>query len=254
MAERSFVSKFHNLDRDIERYLERFGVWDKSGPTPLVHGYDKALQTVFDLYLDNKAYVPVVQYLLMARTWEHGLNDHLLQASERLQQDGRIGLLNRLWRGIIAVQRQFYWELRAHAAIAEVDKSILAAKTRALETMAMYRAIASDFASQDDVRWADGEIEMLRAGRRRTAQGKPGGEKMAAAIAYEARNGKFLTPLRPGSPAPKGTPWQEDALAETYPDLVRHYAQVSVRRILAARRRRDCHGFRLSPGWAVTIV
>lgn len=96
MAKSSFTPGFKDLDRDIDRYLDKFGDWDRSGPTPMVRGYDEALRKVFDLYLEHEAYDAVVHYLLKCRNNELCLNDDFLRASDHLKRAGQVNRLKRL--------------------------------------------------------------------------------------------------------------------------------------------------------------
>ncbi len=172
MAEHSFRPGFQNLDRDIDRYLDRFGTWDRSGPTPLVRGYDKAVRTVFDMYLQNGAYDAIIAYLVGSWHYEHGLNEYFLEASECLKRDRQANRLKRLWRSVIAAQKQYFWELRAHGAALQMEKSIAAAKESALSTMALFRTILIELDDEDELNRLDADIDAVRAERRPRSRGK----------------------------------------------------------------------------------
>jgi hypothetical protein len=51
----TFEPTFSNLDKDIERYLEKYGVRDTlSNGTPVIRGYDKAQRYVLDQYISAR--------------------------------------------------------------------------------------------------------------------------------------------------------------------------------------------------------
>lgn len=185
MAKNSFTPSFKDLDRDIDRYLDAFGDWDRSGPTPMVRGYDVALRTVFDLYLEHESFDAVVHYLLKHRNNELGLNDDFFKASDRLRRDGQVNRLKRLWRGVVSVQRLYFWELRGYREVVQIDKSIAEAKKVALDTMSQYRDILVAFDMQDDIRELDTEMELLREERRRTTDRKPDPRVMDQEVFWE---------------------------------------------------------------------
>ena len=69
----SLKLSFKDVDRDIEKYLERYGKPDildlgDAGFFPVVRGYDNAQQTVFDAYLEQKKYRQLVDYLCDGRS------------------------------------------------------------------------------------------------------------------------------------------------------------------------------------------
>lgn len=126
---------FRDLERDIERYLDRYGTPTEIGGHPAIRGYDEALRNVFQAYLDHGAYDGVVDFLLTFN-WEVGINDLLLTATETLLKDRQINKLKRLWRGVVAKQRRIFWELHALRDQPEVgEKQLLKAKELALDSM-----------------------------------------------------------------------------------------------------------------------
>ena len=79
-----FNPTFSNVEKDIERYLEQFGVRNTlSNGTPVIRGFDKAQQTILDLYYRQQAYDALVAYLLTFN-WELGNGKFLLELSDVL--------------------------------------------------------------------------------------------------------------------------------------------------------------------------
>jgi hypothetical protein len=178
LTKRPFKPGFKNLDRDIDRYLDKFGEWDRSGMTPMVRGYDEAVRTVFDLYVENKAYDAIVDYLINSWSYEQGLNDYFLEASDHLKRDQQVNRLKRLWWAVLAAQRQFLLELRAHGKTVDVGKSADEAKELALGSMARFRDILVELGDDEELGRIDGEIENLRSEIRRRASMAASSEKM----------------------------------------------------------------------------
>ena len=142
---------FRNLERDIERYLDKYGEHTTIGGYPAVRGYDKAHEYVFDAYLQAEAYDAVVDYLLTFN-WEAGINDWLRKSTAALRRDGRLGNIKRLWRGVIAKQKLAFWELHGVREAAGISsKQLTEAKTLALTSMATLRELALEL---DDEREA----------------------------------------------------------------------------------------------------
>ena len=182
MTEHPFRPGFKNLDRDIDRYLDRFGTWDRSGPTPVVRGYDKAVRTVFDMYLQNRAYDAIVSYLAGSWNYEHGLNEYFLEASQCLKRDRQANRLKRLWRSVIVVQKQYFWELRTHGGTLQMEESVAEAKENVLSTMGLFRNILTELDDQDELNRLDGEIDAVRAERRPRLPGKADSRKIDGEI------------------------------------------------------------------------
>lgn len=106
--EKTFSPGFRNVHRDIARYIELAGKVEKRRDGSLVyHGYPDAQRLVVDLYLDEKAYEPLVSYL-RGWNWEVGDNDLLLDLTVRLQGDGEWELINGLWGGVISKRKKLY--------------------------------------------------------------------------------------------------------------------------------------------------
>lgn len=139
---------FRNLDRDVERYLDKYGEHTTIGGHPAVSGYDKAHEYVFDAYLQAKAYDAVVDYLLTFN-WEAGINDWLRKCTAALRSDGRLSNIKRLWRGVVAKQKLNFWQLhgvRQEAGIS--SKQLAEAKALALASMRTLRELVVELGDE----------------------------------------------------------------------------------------------------------
>ena len=182
---KDFIPKFINLDRDIERYAERFCRTGEIMGTPAVFGYDEAVDAVFDAYLEAEAYDAVVDYLLTERSYEWGLNEKFLRVSAILHGKRHTARLNRMWRAAIAIQRQFFWENVAHRHLPDMDKTIAETKALTLDTMEQFAAILEDLGGDDALRRLREEIAALREDRQVTPPGKPDPRTMTADLFWE---------------------------------------------------------------------
>ena len=131
-----FKPTFSNVEKDIERYLEKFGVRDTlSGGTPVIRGYDKAQRTILDQYYRQQAYDPLVAYLLTFN-WELGTGEFLLELSDVLLQKKDARRLKRLWNGVIAKQKIHFWQYHASPVVSDsVSEATARAKARILGTL-----------------------------------------------------------------------------------------------------------------------
>jgi uncharacterized protein (DUF2267 family) len=185
MSNEPFKPSFKNLDRDIERYLDKFGVWDRSGPTPMVRGYDAAVREVFDMYVKQNAYDAIVRYLLEARTYDHGLNDYFVEASDVLRRERQFNRMRKLWRGAIAAQKQHFWELLTYSKALNVSKSLADARNLVLSTMYQFRDILTGIDAADEIARLDADIAAIKEGRRPLANQKPDVRRMDEALFWQ---------------------------------------------------------------------
>jgi hypothetical protein len=138
----SLKLSFKDVDRDIEKYLERHGKPDildlgDAGRFPVVRGYDNAQQAVFDAYLEQKKYRQLVDYLCDFN-WEVGSDNPMLKRlTETLRREKHRAQLTRLWRSVIAKQKNNFWILAGARGKAPGLKpaSIARAKANALASM-----------------------------------------------------------------------------------------------------------------------
>ncbi len=185
MAGKSFHPNFKDLDRDIERYLDKFGDWDRSGPTPIVRGYNAAVRKVFDMYVEQRAYDAIVQYLLTAWTYNQGLNDYFIEASELLRREQQFNRARKLWRGAIAAQKQYFWELQAYSRTLDVSKSLEEAKSLTLSSIDQYKELLTEIDAADELARLDADIGALEQGRRPAGNPKPDARQMDETLFWQ---------------------------------------------------------------------
>ena len=137
-----FKPTFSNVEKDIERYLEQFGVRDTlSNGTPVIRGFDKAQRTILDQYYQQQAYDALVAYLLTFH-WELGNGEFLLELSDALVRKKDVRRLKRLWHGVIAKQKIHFWQYQASPVVSDtVSEAKARAKARILGTLKTVREL-----------------------------------------------------------------------------------------------------------------
>lgn len=168
-----FQLTFKNLDRDIERYLDRYGTPDKIGSASCIRGYEEAQQVVFNAYLEHRQFEAVAHYITSCWNWDWGVNDFFFKASDFFRREGQLNRLKRVWRAAIAVQKEHFWELYAIREQAGVKKSMIIVKKIVLDHMTLYRQILVEIEDDRELLRLDEEIDLLVRERRRKAESKP---------------------------------------------------------------------------------
>jgi hypothetical protein len=135
-----FEPAFSSVEKDIERYLEQYGVPDTlSGGTPVIRGFDKAQQYVLECYYQQQAYDALVAYFLTFN-WELGNGKFLLELSDVLVRKKDVRRLKRLWHGVIAKQKIHFWQYHASPVVSDtVSEATARAKARILGTLKTVR-------------------------------------------------------------------------------------------------------------------
>lgn len=161
---------FRNLDLDIERTCVQTG--ETIGGIPVLRGYDEAREFVFSTYLDKKQYGAVVDYLL-EQNWEWGVNQFVERATDALKRDGELDKLKRLWRGVIASQKQNYWATYAiRNESPDAARILPKAKSVALQHMARYRDILEALDASAELSRLNDEIASFEQGKQRRSPAK----------------------------------------------------------------------------------
>lgn len=111
---------YKNVDKDIERWMEKYGVPDTLDmgpgipPTQVLRGLDKAEEYVFDNYFKNKAYDALVAYVMNL----NHISDYESPLEKRLNKaliaDKQTDKLKRLWQTIISKKKLQYFEILAY--------------------------------------------------------------------------------------------------------------------------------------------
>jgi hypothetical protein len=150
----SFSPSFKNLQKDIERYLKSQGQCETNefGQT-VYRGYDAALKLMFDAYLKERAYGPLVKHF-RNWNWEWSYNDFLLTLTARLEKAKDWPGLKELWAGVIAKRRTNYNKTRkARQTVPEKVPESLLQKTRKLllESLNSLAAYAGRLGHEADI-------------------------------------------------------------------------------------------------------
>lgn len=155
---------YRNLEKDIEKYLDIYGEWDHSGLTPMVRGYDKARDFVFQSYMAEEAYEAVVTYVLKFNHEVGHCGEVVDPISDALVAQRNEPLLTKLWRGIIDKQKKNFWYLwRRKGKLPHLSTSSLPkAKTLALQSMETYRQILANLGEVAKVIELETQIDRLQ--------------------------------------------------------------------------------------------
>ncbi len=169
-----FKPTFSNVEKDIERYLEQFGVRDTlSNGTPVIRGYDKAQQTILDLYYRQQAYDALVAYLLTFN-WELGNGKLLLDLSDALARKKDVRRLKRLWHGVIARQKIHFWQYKATSVVSvRVSEATAKAKVRILGTLKTVRDLMLQLGEAQDAQRLSDDLARIEKDEKGKALPKP---------------------------------------------------------------------------------
>jgi hypothetical protein len=169
-----FQPTFSNVEKDIERYLEQFGVRDTlPGGTPVIRGYDKAQQTILDQYYRQQAYDALVAYLLTFN-WELGNGKFLLDLSEALVRKKDVRRLKRLWHGVIAKQKIHFWQYKASPVVSDsVSEATARAKDRILGTLKTVRELMLQLGEAQEAQKLNDDLARIEKEEKGKALPKP---------------------------------------------------------------------------------
>jgi hypothetical protein len=161
---------YKNLERDIERRCVKTNELQMG--IPILRGYDKARQEVFNSYLEKRLFNQVVDYLL-TQNWEWGTNDYFERAHRALEAEEDIYNLMRLWQGVIASQEQNYWATDTVSnSSPENLRALRKVKEVTLAHMLRYREILFLLDERIEIEKLDQRFSQVKAGKR-TKKGKP---------------------------------------------------------------------------------
>jgi hypothetical protein len=169
-----FNPTFSNVEKDIERYLEQFGVRDTlSNGTPVIRGFDKAQQTILDLYYQQQAYDALVAYLLTFN-WELGNGEFLLELSDALVRKKDVRRLKRLWHGVIAKQKIHFWQYKASPVVSgTVTEATAKAKARILGTLTTMRDLMLQLGEAQEAQKLNDDLARIEKEEKGKALPKP---------------------------------------------------------------------------------
>jgi hypothetical protein len=169
-----FNPTFSNVEKDIERYLEQFGVRDTlSNGTPVIRGFDKAQQTILDLYYQQQAYDALVAYLLTFN-WELGNGEFLLELSDALVRKKDVRRLKRLWHGVIAKQKIHFWQYKASPVVSgTVTEATAKDKARILGTLTTMRDLMLQLGEAQEAQKLNDDLARIEKEEKGKALPKP---------------------------------------------------------------------------------
>ncbi len=181
-----FKPAFSNVEKDIERYLEQFGVRDTlSGGTPVIRGHDKAQQYILDLYYRQQAYDALVAYFLTFN-WELGNGKLLLELSDALVRKKDVRRLKRLWHGVIAKQKIHFWQYQASPVVSDtVSKATARAKVRILGTLKTVRDMMLQLGEAQESQKLNDDLARIEKEEKSKALPKPIDRSIDAACFWE---------------------------------------------------------------------
>jgi len=131
---------YKDVDKDIDRYLEKYGKWDYSGPTPIVYGYSEAKDLIYRQYLEKRHYDPLITYVIGFHH-EAGYCQEVIEPLQKvLIAEGDERRLSRLWKAVIAQQKLCFWQLHSLSTKLHL-RSLPEKKALVLESMERYCGI-----------------------------------------------------------------------------------------------------------------
>ena len=164
-----FTPSFKDVQKDIERYLKSEGKYEKNEHGQEVYrGYPAALSLIFQLYMNEEAFVPLVAEL-RKWNWEWSYNDFLLTLTAALKKTKNWPCLKELWAAVIAKRKTNYNITRklqkSHPE--KIPESLLQ-KTRELllESLIRFEASAAELGQESDIAEYLDMIERVQKGGR----------------------------------------------------------------------------------------
>lgn len=180
-----FQPTFQDLDKDVERHLERFGTRGSLLGSEVVYGLDASTRYVFDAYVAAGADDAITEWLMRHWNYLFGTNPFFDETIARFRRARAASRISRLWRHVCAEQVENYRILQAHRDLKGVDQSMAKAKERALTSMREWRRCLIELGEQEACRRLDEEIADFAAGRRKAVRRKPDPRKIDADLFWE---------------------------------------------------------------------
>jgi len=164
----TFSPSFVKFQADIEAYLIAQGKREKTKDRFIVfHGYDDALKLMFNRYLEQEAFEPLVSHF-RAWNWEHSYNKYLLILTDALLARRDWPLLKALWSAVISKRRRLFNDIRRlerKAPGTVPASSVKASREKLLETLERVRSFSAEIGSIEDTNSYELVISKVKAGR-----------------------------------------------------------------------------------------
>jgi hypothetical protein len=165
----AFAPSFLKVQADIEGYLVAQGKREKTKDGFVVfRGYDDALRIMFNRYMEQEAFHPLVSHF-RAWNWEHSYNDYLLRLTDALLKRRDWRLLSLLWSGVIAKRRKLYNDIRAFDSKSPGKlkaSSVKSSRENFLETLERVKSYSVEIGSPEDAELYERMISKVKAGRK----------------------------------------------------------------------------------------
>ena len=151
---KSFTPSYKDIQKDIERYLKSEGKYEKNELGQEVYrGYSEALDLMFQLYMNEEAFVPLVVDF-RKWNWEWSYNDFLLALTAQLQKTKNWPCLKDLWSAVIAKRKTNYNITRkvrkSHPE--KIPESLLQkTKLLLLASLQQFKAYAVELGQESDI-------------------------------------------------------------------------------------------------------
>ena len=163
----SFKPSFQNLDKDVEKYLISEGKFKKLKNGMIeFHGYYKAQEFFFGVYLENKAYDPLISNLRYWN-WEVGDNKFLDELTETLIEAEDWPRLKKLWGSVMSKRRRLYnqmTEIMREEQGAIPLKDFNNTKGLLLTTLNRLLDMAEKYSGSDEIAIYSKMVEKVRKG------------------------------------------------------------------------------------------
>lgn len=164
----TFSPSFAKFQADIEGYLVAQGNREKTKDGFVVfHGYDDALALMFNRYLEEEAFDPLVSHFRVWN-WEHSYNDYLLRLTDTLLRRRDWPLLRLLWSGVISKRRKLYNNIRKlerKAPGTVPASSVKASREGLIETLERVRSYSVQLGSDADTKSYENMLSKVKVGR-----------------------------------------------------------------------------------------
>ncbi|MGE3245350.1 MAG: DUF4240 domain-containing protein [Beijerinckiaceae bacterium] len=136
---KDFAPSFRNLERDIERHIERFGRKGQIMGSPALFGLDKSRRAMFDAYVEAGKDAEIAQWLSGHWYYMHGTNPFFDEFVDILVGKKAAARLGALWRHVWFVQLENYALLKLYPAEGPAGNETLAARERLLTTVSRWK-------------------------------------------------------------------------------------------------------------------
>lgn len=179
------VLGFQDVDRDIDRFMQKFGRPDTIDGTPVLRGYEEAKQFVVDAYFQEKAWDPLVAYYLGFNFV--GGDSFILPLSNALRENRQHARLKRLWNGVVTKRKADFWHsYKYRNSVPSFAKGTLPKQNSlALASMRRYHAILLELGDQESAQRIAAEISPLEREQRHRSSLRPDNRRMTEPLFWE---------------------------------------------------------------------